>query len=169
MKTLKWQLYIFISLLGAISSCDPEDIDYREKFCGNYKVTLYSSSYRLIDNVLTYTYDTIMTTAEVTKFEGYTCNNGENYLDVKHKIGILYSPDFTFNSNASSYNGTYYFTDGYLHPTIAETGILTYPEFTSDNHDEFRGSISIDSLKITFKYHGRGGGWSRELIGKRIN
>lgn len=149
-------------------SCNKEEkpaTDYREKYCGNYDIIVISSSYIMGDTNLNNNYDTTIAMALVEKFAGYTCPFGSNYFNIGHKLGITFRDDFTFDSHPSSCNDTVYYTSGYLHPTVANNGILSYPEMTCDWHASFQGSFSNDSINISMGRFSMGGGWSKKILG----
>ena len=142
--------------------------DYRDVFLGNFDVIVYYHSEDYYSG--TVIYDTLNTTAIVDKFLGYTAGNDSNYIDIEHKVGITY--DYIDTTHDDSWCGwVNYYTEGFLHPTIENNGLLTYPELEACQAGFLNGFINNDTDSIHI-YYGNSNLWghfNRIIVGKRIN
>jgi hypothetical protein len=110
--------------------------------------------------------DTIVGIINVSKFLGYTLLHASNYIDIEHKIGITYAP-YSTDYDDSGCMWTIYYTDGFLHPTISTTGILSYPELTSCENGSLIGYCNGDSISIVYYNYNQWGGFKNTIRGKR--
>lgn len=120
--------------------------DYRDPFIGNYQAIIYYWADSYPGNPI---YDTTETIITVEKFLGYVAGNDSNFIDIEHKIGIIFGP-YAQNHDDSWCAWTNYYTHGYLHPTIDSNGILTYPELEDCLSGYLSGFCDGDSINVEY-------------------
>ena len=137
--------------------------DYREIFLGDYKGTIFTHEWDVYNPDER---DTIEGIINVSKFLGYTVQSGSNYIDIEHKVGITYAP-YSTEYDDSGCGWTIYYTDGFLHPTIINNGILTYPELSDCENGYLNGYCNGDSISIVYGNYNKWGGFKNTIRGKR--
>jgi hypothetical protein len=154
---------LIILVFFIFNSCKKDESDYRDIYYGEYDLNIKYLSYVMGSGSSGYEKNV---TGTINKFKGYDGVSCSNYVDVGHKIGIQFDEDFSFDSyTPSSFNDICCYTHGYIHPTISEDGILSYPEFGYTGH--LNGEILSDSIYISYGLSSQGGSWSFKIIGKK--
>jgi hypothetical protein len=138
--------------------------DYREPFIGDYYGYVIETEWSVYDTIEAS--DTIVGLINVSKFLGYTLLHASNYIDIEHKIGITYAP-YSPDYDDSDCMWTIYYTDGFLHPTISTTGILSYPELTNCENGSLIGYCNGDSISIVYYNYNQWGGFKNTIRGKK--
>jgi hypothetical protein len=129
-------------------------IDYRLKYCGNFKFTQFESFYSVGNNTTTY-YPT-------TAYNGYVAldQNTADKLIIRYRDG----------ANACTCNNDSVY-GGYFKPVTSTGGVFTYTtiqafSLTSDLIGSF---VNKDSLAFRFTVESEGNISAQDVKGKRIN
>ena len=144
----------------------PDDTtpDYRNPFIEDYYGFVVEMEWSVYDtNAIS---DTIIGLINVSKFSGYTVQGISNYIDIEHKVGITYAP-YSTEYDDSGCGWIIYYTDGFLHPTISNNGILTYPELSDCENGYLNGYCNGDSISIVYGNYNKWGGFKNTIRGKR--
>ncbi|MAP28601.1 MAG: hypothetical protein CMF84_01005 [Candidatus Marinimicrobia bacterium] len=150
-----------------ISSCHEDiDYDYRNEYVGEYLFTVQRSCY---DDFSGSTNKTVTDTGEIFLFEGHAGNQD----DIGNKLGIILNNDSTllYHWETSCYNGLTYGAYDYLHPTVAEDGKLTYPEYECyawAYGSSFSGSATAKIITMSYGYYDATHGCNYDVSGVRI-
>jgi hypothetical protein len=160
-------LYLTIGIISFGSCNNENETDYRDKYSGNYEFTIYNYSLNYDGSSIREYYDTISLLGRIDKFYGYTTNNGSNYFDVEHKIFILFGD--TSNPGYSSCNEFIYsMYPSSMHPTVSNTGVITYPEFTCGASDAYIiGEFVKDSINMLYGINYNTSIWHTKISGRK--
>ena len=168
MKRIFYPAFFFLLTLISCQKAVVDDVkvrEYREKFYGNYNFTIHTSN----SSMGQYHDTTMITVGSIGRFDGYSTNTGSNYVDVEHKIGIVYDPPFDFNVGQAKCQGMAYYTRRFMHPTVSLFGTLSYPELDCSYHTYFGGEIIGDSIHFYINQVDLGAQSSLSISGVKIH
>lgn len=157
-------LLSIITLNCFLTANSQQTSDYRDLFTGNYYGYVRETSWSVYDTV--YPDDTIVGLINISRFHGFTILHGSNYSDTIHKIAITYHP-YSLDYDDSKCGVVFYYTDGFLHPTIGISGDLSYPELTSCESSYLVGYCNGDSLYVDYCSGNNWGGFRNTIYARR--